>query len=253
MKIRIALLLTAIAMLTSGCAPMRQAPLNLEPTAVGSQAGRIGVAMGPLPKLDTDFPGAGCLLCLAAASLANSSLTSHVQTLSYEDLAKLKYDVAELLRKRGADVSVIEEELKLDTLSDYGTKAQNIASKDFSPLQQKYRIDKLLVIDITALGFIRTYSAYIPTSDPKGRLQGTGYIVNLKNNAYEWYLPVAVTKSAGEKWDEPPRFPGLTNAYYQALEIGRDSFLQPFAGKALTAAGPTPSSLAQSTAQAHPR
>jgi len=113
-------------------------------------------------------------------------------------------------------------------LSDYGTKGPNIAKKDFSALQKKYKVDRLLVIEIASLGFVRTYSAYIPTSDPKGVLQGSGYIVNLNSNTYEWYLPVNISKSADKNWDEPPKFPGLTNAYFQVLELGKDAFLQPF-------------------------
>jgi hypothetical protein len=83
-------------------------------------------------------------------------------------------------------------------------------------------------VNVATLGFLRTYSAYIPNADPKGVLQGAGYVVNLKTNAYEWFMPVNILKSAEQKWDEPPKYPGLTNAYFQALELGRDSFLKPF-------------------------
>jgi len=184
--------------------------------------------MTTLPKVDTEFPGAGCLLCLAAAAAANSSLTAHANTLPYEDLPKLKNVVADSIRKKNTDVIVIPEDLKVSELTDYGTAGPNIAKKDFSPLKQKYKIDKLLVIDIAALGFTRTYSAYFPTSDPKSLLRGAGYIVNLTNNTYEWYLPIVVSKSADKNWDEPPKFPGLTNAYFQGLELGKDRFLEPF-------------------------
>jgi hypothetical protein len=241
MKTRLGLTLTAVAIFTGGCASVPQAPVSLSHDAIGSQAGRIGVAMTALPKVDTQFPGASCLLCMGAAALANSSLTSYTQKLSYEDLPKLKQEVANLLRKKNADVTVIDEELNVKALDDFGTKGPNIALKDFSPLKKKYKIDKLVVIDITGLGFIRTYSAYIPTSDPKGLLQGTGYVVNLTNNTYDWYSPVNVTKSADQSWDEPPKFPGLTNAYFQALEIGKDSFLQPFASDAVAAVAPAAS------------
>lgn len=235
MKTRFGLIIAAVALFVGGCASAPQQSVSLSHDAVGSQAGRIGVAMTALPKLDTQVPGASCLLCLAAASVANSSLTAHAQTLTYEDLPKLKSEVANLLRKKGVNVTVIEEDLNVNALPDFGTKGPNIARKDFSPLQQKYKLDKLLVIDITALGFIRTYSAYIPTSDPKGMLEGIGYLVNLKNNTYDWYEPVSVTKSADQNWDEPPKFPGLTNAYFQALEIGKDSFLRPIAAVASVA------------------
>jgi hypothetical protein len=239
MKIHFAVALAAVAIFVGGCASVPQQTVYLSQEAVSPQAGRVGVAMTALPKLDTQVPGAGCLLCLAAASFANSSLTAHAQTLPYEDLPKLKNEVADLLRKKGAVVTVIDEDLNISALADFAAKGPNIARKDFSPLQQKYKIDKLLVIDITALGFIRTYSSYIPTSDPKGLLQGLGYIVNLKNNTYDWYQPVVITKSTDQKWDEPPKFPGLTNAYFQALEIGRDSFLRPFAAEAVAAVTPT--------------
>lgn len=228
-KLCTGLALVAAAVMGSGCVSMPQHPVSLSPDAVGAQAGRMGVAMTPMPQLDTQIPGAGCLLCLMVASGANSTLTTHARTLPYEDLPKLKHQVAELLGKKGTAVTVIEEDLELNELPDFSAKEPNFARKDFSSLKQKYKVDRLLVIDINALGFIRTYSAYVPTSDPKALLRGTGYIVNLKNNTYEWYLPVEITRSADLNWDEPPKFPGLTNAYFQALEIGKDSFLQPLA------------------------
>jgi len=35
-------------------------------------------------------------------------------------------------------------------------------------------------------------------------------------------------EGADGAWDEPPNFPGLTNAYFQALELGMEDFLRPF-------------------------
>ncbi len=237
MQTRFGLTLAAVAIFLGGCASTPQYAVSLSHDAVGTQAGHIGVAMTPMPKLDTQLPGADCLLCIAAASVMNSSLTSHAHTLTYEDLPQLKNQVAKLLREKGTDAVVIDESLDIDALPDFATKGQNIARKDFSPLGQKYKIDRLVVIDLTALGFIRTYSSYIPTSDPKALLKGTGYIVNLKNNTYDWYQPVTITKSADQNWDESPKYPGLTNAYFQVLELGKDSFLEPFAKEA---AAPTP-------------
>jgi len=222
------IVLATIAALLAGCASAPQPSVALGQDTLGAKSGRIGVAMTSVPKTDTQLLGAGCLLCMATASIANSSLTSHAHHLTAEDLPKLKNYVADLMRKKGTEVTLIEESINLDALPANSSKGQNIAKKDFSSLQAKYGVDKLLVINITALGFMRTYSAYIPTSDPKGFLEGTGYLVNLKTNTYEWYLPVTVSKASDGAWDEPPEFPGLTNAYFQALEIGKDSFTQPF-------------------------
>lgn len=231
MKIRFGLILAAFAVLTTGCATVQQTPIALTRSATDAQAGRIGVAMTGLPKVDTYLPGASCLLCLAVASSMNSQLTAHAATLTYEDLPRLKTDVASLLRKSGASVVVIEEDLDIKSLPDAATQGMNLATKDFSSLQRKHQIEKLLVINIKTLGFERTYASYVPTSDPKSLFEGLGYIVNLKTNTYDWYQPIRITKSADQAWDEPPKYPGLTNAYFQSLELGKDQLLQPFAAE----------------------
>lgn len=229
MKLSLALAFVAVALFTGGCATPPQKPIALSPTMANAESGRIGVGMTALPKVETHLPGASCLLCIIAASIANSGIADLAGTLPYEDLPNLKNEVAELLRKKGVDAMVITENLDVGALSNFSSDEPNFARKDFLPLGKKYNIDRILVIEIRALGFIRNYSAYFPTSDPKSLLDGVGYVVNLKNNSYDWYLPVLISKSADKNWDEPPEYPGLTNAYFQALAIGRDAFLLPFA------------------------
>lgn len=228
MRWNVGLVLVAVSVILTGCAVAPQNPVGLSPTAVKPNEGRVGVAMTALPKVDTEFPGAGCLLCYAFASASNSVLTAHTNTLSHEDLATLKNELVELIRKKGGDAVLIQEQIDVKALPDNAKSGPDMAKKDFSQLQKKYGIDKLLMVEIATLGMIRTYSAYVPTSDPKGTLVGTGYLVNLKTNVYEWYQPVNVAKSSESKWDEPPKFPGLTNAYFQALETGKDQFREPF-------------------------
>jgi hypothetical protein len=217
-----------VGLLLGGCAVAPQQPISMTSEAVASKTTRVGVAMTALPKIDTHLPGAGCLLCMAAAAVANSSLTDHMKNLAYEDIPKLKDEVARLINKKGGNAIVIPEALVIDKLPDFSGQGPNVARKDFTSLRQRYSIDKLVVIQIDAIGMWRTYSAYFPTSDPKATVQGKGYMVNLSNNTYEWYQPVTVLKAADKEWDEPPKFPGLTNAYFQAVEIGKDNFLKPF-------------------------
>ena len=226
-RLRAAGWLLAATFLT-GCATAPQLPVPLGPTALGSQGVRVGVAMAPLPKVDTEFPGAGCLLCYAAASVTNSGLTSHARTLPYEDLPKLAERVAELVRGKGGSAQVIPDELKVNDLPDFAASGANIARKDFTALRNRYGVDKLVVVSLTTLGFERTYASYVPTADPKAVLRGTAFMVDLKSNAYEWYQPLSVLRSADGAWDEPAKYPGLTNAYYQAIELGKDEVLKPF-------------------------
>lgn len=182
--------------------------------------------MTALPTVDTTFPGAACLLCLAAASIANSGLTTYTKTLPSDDLAALKIQVADALRKKGARVTMIGK-LDINALPDSAKAAPNFARKDFTSLKSKYNVDKLLVIDISMAGIERNYASYIPAGDPKAKVAGSSYIVNLNDNAFEWYLPLNVMKASDGKWDEAPKYPGLTNAYYQVVELTKDQLLAP--------------------------
>ena len=229
MKTSVAIVLAAAAILMGGCVVAPQPPVPLAPEALSTGGGRLGVAMTALPKVETSFPGASCLLCLMFASASNSTLSTHTQTLTAEDLPKIKNEVAEAIRRKGVDVTVIPEDIALDALPGNDAKAPGIARKNHSALQQKYNVDKLLVINITGLGIWRYYSAYVPTSDPKAVFIGVSYIVNLKDNTYAWYQPININRAADGNWDEPPKFPGLSNAYFQALETGKDTILKPFA------------------------
>jgi hypothetical protein len=151
--------------------------------------------------------------------------------------------MADMLRKSGSAVTMLDDALDLEALPDSSSKQQGYARKDFSSFQQKYNLDKLLIVEITTLGFTRNYASYVPTSDPKATLTGAGYLVDLKTNTYDWYKPVSVTKSADQAWDEPPNFPGLTNAYFQAQILGKDSLLEPFTSNVVAEEKPeTPAS-----------
>lgn len=225
---RMTAVMGCLVLFVSGCATTQQKQLNLSEENTSYKNVRIGVVMTQLPKVEMQYPGAGCLLCLAAASVTNSSLSKYTESLPREEVLGIKNDVAGKLRAKGADVIVIDEDLTLKSLPDWTSKGEGVAPKNFSSIQQKYKLDKLLVIDISVLGISRNYSGYIPTSDPKGLLIGKGYIVNLSSNTYDWYQPIEQSKSSEGNWDEPPSYPGLTNAYFQAIELGKDEILRPF-------------------------
>lgn len=216
------------SLLLAACAAPKQAAVPMSAAVLSAKPARIGVVMSTMPKADTHFPGASCLLCKAAVAVTNTALTAHVQTLPTDDLLSIKEEVAELLRKKGHEVIVIAALIDIDALPDRANKLPTGASKDFSALAQQYQLDKLLVIHIAKVGVNRSYNSYIPTSDPQGLVSGAGYLVNLNDHGYDWYRTVRQLKSAAGNWDEGPDYPGLSNAYFQAIEGARDALLKPF-------------------------
>ena len=226
MKVKSLLVMAFLVAFLGGCATPPQTPVALNKDAISTKS-RIGVAMMAVPKPDTYLLGAGCLLCYAAASIANSDLTDYTHTLSNDDVVKYKDSVVDLLKKQGADVVVIADPLNPKDFQE-NSSAVGVPKLNLTSLKDKYKIDRVLVINVTALGFLRTYANYFPTSDPKALVEGSAYIVDLSKNAYDWYLPFSVTKAADGKWDEPKQFPGLTNSFYQVVETGRDYISKPF-------------------------
>jgi hypothetical protein len=225
-SIRVAFTVFAVGLL-SACGTVPQKDIEFNPLSFKTSS-RIGVAMTALPKVDLSLPGADCLLCIAVATAMNSSLNTYTQSLSHEDLPQLKAQLVQALAKKGQPALVIDEPLDVKSLPDSSSKEPNIATKDYSGLKAKYNIDKVLVVNISALGIQRPFSSYVPKGAPTAYLNGTGYLINLANNNYEWYKPVQVARAADGAWDEAPKFPGLTNAYFQTLELGKDAFLKSF-------------------------
>jgi hypothetical protein len=228
----VAALAALAAFALGGCATAPPKPVELAPDffATKAKAGKIGVALSEIPKPDTQFPGAGCLLCIAVASGAHTKLTDHVRTLSTDELKALSTQVAEALRKRGMDVVVIDQPVKMPDLPDFkptGSAELTYSPKDFSALKSRHGVERLLMVNIGYVGVWRSYSAYIPTDTPRAVVGGHGYLIDLSSHRLEWSAPIAISRAAEGAWDEPPKFPGLSNAYYQALEDTVQAVLRP--------------------------
>lgn len=219
------ILLLVTALYLTGCVAT-QKPIAMKENYLQSSSKKIGVIFTDLPKPDVHLPGAGCLLCIVVAEAANSELSDHVEKLQSEELKPVKEQLLTKLRGKGLKVMALSE--KLDNLPDFDDVKEGVADKDYRSFAAKYGISHLMVIKINAVGMERKYSNYIPTSDPNATVQGVGYLVDLKDNSYKWYKHIKVLKGAVGNWDEPPAFPSLTNAYYQALESSKDVILNEF-------------------------
>lgn len=217
-----------VVALLGGCAAPVQPPVGLASDYFSARSGRIGVAISELPAPDTAFPGADCLLCLAAASVANRELTTAVASWSTEDLKALKAELVAALSARGQQAQAIDEPLKMDAVPDRKDAEPGFARKDYAALGQRAGVQRLLVVDVGALGAWRNYAAYIPSGPPRAVFKAQAYIVDLATHKLEWYQRFDLARVAEGNWDEPPKFPGLTNAHFQVLEEAKDAIKRPF-------------------------
>jgi hypothetical protein len=218
------------AVLFAGCASNPMLPLPLADGFYNQNTAKVGLYFDELPKTNTTFPGAGCLLCLAAAAAANSSLTGYVKTLPQTEIASIPQEVMEILTANNVSAIAIDTPINFKKLKK--VKAKNagayFAPQDMRPLKQQLNIDQLLVIDFNFVGVQRNYSSYIPNGSPQASIQGLVYLVDLTTNTYTMYQPINWLVPVQGEWDEPPSFPGVTTAYYDALDRAKSQVLKIF-------------------------
>ena len=214
----ILIVITCVAIL-SGCAGRVQPPVALDQGFWQKESPRIGVFLASPHKAEAHILGADCLLCLAAATIANTGLINYMPTLSVDDMLNLETELADTLNAQGLIASVIDEGFSLRLLRD--TTLPTGAKKDFTGWSGTF--DYLMIVDVTLLGTQRTYSGYIPTSDPQAVVRGQVYMVDLSNNQYVLFEAFHNLRAVDGEWDEAPAFPGVTNAYFQAVESSKDN------------------------------
>jgi hypothetical protein len=155
-------------------------------------------------------------------------LTNHVHVLSPREMPALKERAASLVGARGAAPVMLADALDLEALPDFGGEAPGAARKDFRSLKEPQHLDKLLVIQIDALGIERGYQAdCVADAEPRAIFDGAVYLVDLKTNALQWYHPVHVARDIDGNWDAWPKYPHLDTAFFRALQQGKDELLRP--------------------------
>ena len=219
---RIQFLFAAVTViLLSGCSFTPQKPVPLDSQFYQIKNEKVGIYLDALPKANTHFPGANCLLCLAAAEVANSDLSDHVQSLPNSDLNDSVTIVEGILKAKGLDVIRVENKIDIKKLESFSSESETIpyARKDYRSLKDSLGVDKLVIIDINQLGVQRSYNAYVPTSDPLGYAHGAISVIDLSDNRYNLYESFNIKTAVKGDWDEPNQFPGVTTAYFQSIEV----------------------------------
>lgn len=219
-KLLVASLLTVL-LVACGTTPQTSVQLKKE---VLTPNKRIGILVHEIPKPTTQIVGASCLLCYGVAAAANATLDKHLATLPISDLDSTKNLVLEGYKGKANSVefvTITESELK--KLKKFKNEL-GYAEKDYRIFKELKNIDILVVLQYRAHGAYRGYSAYVPVTDPLGFVLGVVYSIDLETNQYLQYLELEQKIAVDGEWDEPSQqFPGVTNAYYQAVELTKAS------------------------------
>ena len=216
-----------VAIGLASCATPPQTPISFSQQSLSGPKEQIGVVSTKIPSVSVDFPGADCLLCIGVAMAAHSTFREHASTLNAADLENLQDELVAKLKARGYRVARITEAVDVRSLDSVSDKKDGFAKYNFA----KYKKDgytALVVTEYKSVGFRRGYQSYIPTEPMKASLQGETYMVRIEDGKLLWFQPHNLSKGVVGEWDQPPKFPGLTNSYYSLLEEYKDIVLGSF-------------------------
>lgn len=216
-------------LILSGCGATPIKPVSLSDTYY-EEPKAIAVYVDTIPsKAKMTLPGASCLLCFVAADAANSKVSSHVKTLSTDEFSSVIDSIQATLQDRGMTVHPASN-LPFNQLPRFRNPGDTYARRDHRLLKNRVEADHLLVMRVRHVGVERTYANYVPTSSPQGVVLGELYIVDLASNQYYLYLPLDFRVPVNGEWSEPPKFPGVTMAYYEAIERAKLAIHQAMEG-----------------------
>ncbi|KZN28679.1 hypothetical protein N480_11340 [Pseudoalteromonas luteoviolacea S2607] len=208
----------ALTVFLAACGSTPQPTVQLQKQLLNAEK-RVGIYVDVINEPTTNIYGAGCLLCYGVAVAANSSLSKHLESLPTSDIESSKQILLEGYKAKTGSVEFIElTEQEFKKLKKFKGEL-GYAKKDFRSLKESKNIDVLVVLDIATHGAYRGYTNYVPNTDPQGYVRGLVYSVDLETNQYLQYLELDKKVVVDGEWDEPKQqFPGVTNAYYQAVE-----------------------------------
>jgi hypothetical protein len=221
------LLLTFSILALSACAVHVQTPISYKAPMAAPNI-TVGVVVVTPEKADITFPGANCLLCVITAQAMHTSLGKHTDTLSIADLKKLNGEFKGLLEKKGYLYKDLTAALIAEKIEAVKEKKMGYAEMDYQAFAAKHGVQKLLIVRFPKVGFTRPFASYFPTSAPAALVIAQASMVSMPDQTLDWYQNMSFQEYAGKEWDEVPNFPGLTNAYYQAIENAREFLLKPF-------------------------
>lgn len=212
-----------LLLVLTGCASQPQYPISLANTSL-SESSKVAVVMTEVPAAKMTYPGASCLLCLAAAATANSALSTHTKTLSTDDISSINLVIKDALSTQNVSAQIVDTPIVFKDLKKLKkSKEGNTPKYDLSAYKASHDATHVAVVAINFVGVERNYASYIPKGVPQILISGETYMVDLSTNTYSLYQPIKIYRAADGQWKEPSEYPNLTNAYYQAVEDARDN------------------------------
>jgi len=200
------------ALLLAGCASEKNIKLN---ESFWQNKPKVAIAAIKPAKPGMTMQGSQGLLDYAINSAMTKQLDTHLSRTDLTWYYSLPHDLAHKLKERKVPVALLGRDMNDD-------------AKYIANLAHAHQADDILVIKLQAVGVVRRYSGFIPTSSPEAYTVLKGELINTSTNTVKWRHLAEVKLPVQGEWDQPPSYPNLTQAVKLAIATSRQEILDSF-------------------------
>lgn len=211
---RYVLILLGLSFLV-GCAKQPNVPLADNFWQDKKQKIAVVTTKSPTPHVYQT--GGEGLLDYAINSVANNGLGEHLSSTDLTWYRKLPQNFVTRLKQSNVYAQAYDEQPK--------SGAGHAQYFSFARLQGA---DKLLLIDLEAVGVQRSYYSFVPTGDPKAYCVLKGELIDTNNNQVLWRYKSDILQPIQGNWDQSPNYPNLTHALENAEALAEQEMIASF-------------------------
>lgn len=199
--------------LLMGCAQPRN--VQLSENFWQDQSQKIAVASFKAPEPQMHRVGNEGLLDLAINNAMNSNMNKALKRADMNWYNNMSTQFATRLKEQKIHTSISEQQFKND-------------KKNREIILRQAEGDKVLTLELRAVGARRTYYGFIPTGAPEAYCLLVGELIDPKDKKVLWRHESEIIHPIQGAWDQSPNYPNFTSALNVAVNEAKQELLDSF-------------------------
>lgn len=210
--IRFILVSAAITVLT-GCAQQRN--VQLSDSFWQDKNQKVAIAAFKAPEPQVHRVGGEGLVELAVNSAMNKNMNNALKRTDLSWYDNMDATFADRLKAQKISTSVLPKQFESN-------------KKNREIILRQAEGDKVLTLELRAVGARRTYYGFIPTGAPEAYCLLVGELVDPKDKKVLWHHETEIIEPVKGDWDQSPHYPNFANALNVAVTEAKQEMLDSF-------------------------
>lgn len=176
---------------------------------------KVSIATFKAPEPEIHRKGNQGLIDYAINTAVSSKMSKALKRLDLSWYNNLYLSFAERLKKQKIHTNVL-------------TKQFEKGKKEHEILLSQAAGDKILTLELRAIGARRTYYGFIPTGAPTAYCVLVGELMDPKDKKVWWHHETEIITPVNGPWDQSPDYPNLMSTLHIAIQEAKQEMIDSF-------------------------